>query len=136
MDMGDEYISRIVESLKEEISPYLIVIFGSCAKGMSRDDSDIDLAYLSDRSYSSYEKFMVAQKLAGLLDREIDLLDLNIASTVMKAQIISSGQVLYCKDELRRMYFYMRAYKEYALLNEERAIILQDIERRGSVYGE
>lgn len=134
MDMADEYFSKIVEALKDEIHPYLLVIFGSCAKGLLRDDSDIDIAYLSDRSYSSYEKFMVAQKLAGILDREIDLLDFNIASTVMKAQIVSSGKVIYCTDEMRRMNFYMRAFKEYALLNEERAVILREIERRGSVY--
>jgi len=136
MDMGDEHISQIVDGLKDEIHPYLLVIFGSYAKGLIRDDSDIDIAYLSDKNYSSYEKFMAAQQLAGILDREIDLLDFNTASTVMQAQIISSGKVIYCTDELRRMNFYMRAFKEYALLNEERAAILLDIERRGSVYEE
>lgn len=134
MDMGNEYILQIVDGLKDEIHPYLLVIFGSCAKGLIRNDSDIDIAYLSDRSYGSYEKFMAAQKLAGILNREIDLLDLNVASTVMKAQIVSSGKVVYCTDEIRRMNFYMRAFKEYALLNEERSVILRDIERRGSVY--
>ena len=66
---------------------------------------------------------------------EVDLLDLKVSSTVMKAQVISSGQVIYCADEVRRMYFYMRSLKEYALLNEERAVILQDVLRRGNVYG-
>ena len=33
------------------------------------------------------------------------------------------------------MYFEMRAFKEYALLNEEREVILKKIKERGSVYG-
>jgi predicted nucleotidyltransferase len=134
MSLMDECVLKIVEFLKEEINPYLIIVFGSYAKGVSRKDSDIDIAYANDKSLSSYENFMIAQKLAGILGIEIDLIELHRASTVMKAQIVSSGKIVYCTDEIRRMNFYVKVLKEYALLNEERAVILRDIERRGSIY--
>jgi predicted nucleotidyltransferase len=126
----------IADYLRERVGAYLVILFGSHSKGMARGDSDIDIAYLSDTQLGSYEIFLVAQELANQVGCEVDLLDLKVASTVMKAQVISSGQVIYCIDEVRRMYFYMRSLKEYAMLNEERAVILQDIIRRGSVYGQ
>jgi hypothetical protein len=33
------------------------------------------------------------------------------------------------------MYFEMRAFKAYAMLNEEREVILKKIKERGTVYG-
>jgi uncharacterized protein len=43
----------------------------------------------------------------------------------MKAQIVGTGKLLYEKDPLERKLFTMRSLKEYALLNEERRIILE-----------
>ncbi len=125
----------IIASLVEKAAAYVIIIFGSYGKGLSRAESDIDVAYLGDRELGSYEIFMLAQEMAGRLGKDVDLLDLNVVSTVMKAQVVSSGTVIYCSDEQRRMEFFIRTLKEYALLNEERAVILKEIERRGSVYG-
>lgn len=133
--LSDAFLQCIVDLLIEKAEAHLIILFGSYGKGQSREESDIDIAYLSDKEIGSYDNFLLAQEMAGLLGPDVDLLNLNMASTVMKAQVISSGKVVYCADELRRMHFYMRTLKEYALLNEERAVVLREIERRGSVYG-
>jgi len=130
-----QIISKITEYLASNIEPYLIFLFGSFAKGTFREDSDIDIAFLSDKECSSYEVFMLAQHLASELGREVDLVDLKQASTVFKAQIVGTGKVIYCTDDTKRMYFQMRAFKDYALLNEEREEILNRIRRRGTVYG-
>ncbi|HEX3047017.1 MAG TPA: hypothetical protein VHY08_19845 [Bacillota bacterium] len=53
------------------------------------------------------------------------MIDLNKASTVLKAHIIVSGKVIINGDILRRMVFAIKAFKEYALLNEERQCILE-----------
>ena len=81
----------------------MIVLFGSSVKGSMRNDSDVDIAFFSEQDYDSYEVFMVAQELATIIRRDVDLIDLSKVSTVMKAQIVSSGRVIYCSDELRRM---------------------------------
>jgi len=128
-------LKSIVDVLSDRVGAYLIILFGSYGKGQAREDSDIDIAFLADEECDSYETYILAQELAGMVGRDVDLVNLRMASTVMKAQIVSSGTVIYCTDEVRRMNYFMKTFKEYALLNEERAIVLREIERRGSIYG-
>lgn len=135
MNISKDYIETIKKVLCERVNPYLIYIFGSSVKGIFRENSDIDIAFLSDEEISDYDLFILAQEIADLLKREVDLINLKNASTVFKAQIVGNGEVIYCIDDTRRMYFEMYAFKEYALLNEEREVILENIKRRGSVYG-
>ncbi len=136
MLLSDDNIKKISDFLIKKINPYLIYLFGSSVKGNFREDSDIDIAFLSDEEFSDYEIFMTAQELADIIKREVDLVNLKKSSTVFKAQIVGTGKTIYCGDENRRMYFEMYAFKDYALLNEERAEILESIKKRGTVYGE
>jgi len=133
--LSNNDLNKIKDILVSNINPYLIYLFGSSVNGAFREDSDIDIAFLSDNELSDYEVFMIAQEIAGVFNRDIDLIDLSKASTVFKAQIVGTGKVIYCSDDTRRMYFEMRSFKEYALLNEEREVILRSIKERGSVYG-
>ena len=84
---------------------------------------------------SDYDLFLTAQEIADICGRDIDLIDLTKASAVLKAQIVGSGNVVFCNDKLRRMYYEMRALKEYAFLNEERAKIMEKINESGQIYG-
>ena len=93
--MLDKGLSLIIEKL----NPVLVYVFGSFARGELREDSDIDLAFLSDGEFTSYEIFMLAQEIAEIYNREVDLIDLKKASTVFKAQIVGTGDVIYCSDE-------------------------------------
>lgn len=127
--------SKVLELLKEQLKPVIIYVFGSYAYGELRADSDIDIAFLSDEDLSAYEVFIVAQEIADILDRDVDLVDLKQASTVFKAQIVGKGKIIFCSDESRKTIFQMMAFKEYAMLNEDRAVILESIKKRGSVYG-
>lgn len=135
MVLSEKLKNDVINFLTKEVKPFLIYIFGSAAKGTLRNDSDIDIAFLSDENFSNYEIFMKAQELADIIKRDVDLIDLKKASTVFKAQIVGTGEKIYCIDDTRRMYFETYAFKDYALLNEERACILENIKRSGSVYG-
>lgn len=64
---------------------------------------------------------MVAQQLAEVFNRVVDL---RKASTVLKAQIVACGKRIYEIDLNRRINFEMVALKEYALLNEERQVVV------------
>ena len=79
---------------------------------------------------------MNAGELAEIMGRDVDLIDLHKASTVLKAQITGKGKVIFNSDNLQRMTFAMRAFKEYALLNEERQWILDRFKERGLNYGQ
>jgi|CryGeyStandDraft_6_1057127.scaffolds.fasta_scaffold143030_2 predicted nucleotidyltransferase len=125
-----EKIKIIKKDLVKALDPSLIYIFGSISKDKVRKDSDIDIAILTDRQIDEYKLFILSQKLADVLKREVDLVDLNKASTVLKVQIIKTGKLIYNSDNLRKMYFQMRAMRDYALLNEERMEIINKIKSR------
>ncbi|WP_069648848.1 type VII toxin-antitoxin system MntA family adenylyltransferase antitoxin [Caloranaerobacter ferrireducens] len=127
-------IEKIKDILINRVSPYLIIIFGSAAKKRLRKDSDVDIAFLSDKYFDDYEIFMISQELADVLNRDVDLIDLNKATTVLKAQIIGNGKIIYSKDDRKVSEYRIRVLKEYCLLNEERQVILQKIKERGYVY--
>jgi len=74
-----------------------IYLFGSSVKNTMRKDSDIDVAFLSNKSVDSFDLFLLSQKLADLLGREVDLIDIKKVSTVFQAQIISTGLVIYSR---------------------------------------
>ncbi|OSX90641.1 nucleotidyltransferase domain-containing protein [Bacillus cereus] len=129
-------ITAIIEKLQETVNPYWIIVFGSTAEGRERDDSDIDIAYLSDIKLGNYKRFLLAQELADIVHRDVDLVDLSEASTVFQAQIIHTGKTIFCSDEERKTIFEMKTLKMYSKLNEERKIIFEDIKKRGSIYEE
>ena len=53
----------------------------------------------------------------------------------MKAQIVGTGKLIYCRDQTFKANYIIRALKEYALLNEEREAILERIKKEGVIYG-
>ena len=126
-------IENIKNILSDALAPSLIYIFGSISKDKVRKDSDIDIAILTDRQIDEYKLFILSQKLADVLKREVDLVDLKKASTVFKIQIIKTGKLIYNSDNLRKMYFQMRAMRDYALLNEERMEIINKIKSRNLI---
>lgn len=135
MTLNDFNINKINEILIKALNPTLIYLFGSYSKGTNNKDSDVDLAFLSNTELSDYDIYILSQELAEALEIEVDLVDLKKASTVFKAQVVGTGKTIYCKDDTKRMYFEMQAFKDYAVLNEERSIILDSIKERGNVYG-
>lgn len=134
MQLENKDLQILRNLLIKQINPFLIVLFGSAARGCLRADSDIDIAFLSDVSCDSPRLFEISQELAGLLGREIHLIDLNLVSTVLQAQVVGKGKVIWDQDPLRRQEFFILVLKKYAHLNEERAPILNRIKERGSVY--
>ena len=133
--MKTEMFKKIQDFLVSKLNPSYIIVFGSYAKGSNHKDSDIDVAFFSeDSSYTAYEVFLFAQDLADILRIEVDLVNLKTASTVFKAQIYTTGTVIYLKDEILLKNHQMIALSMYAKLNEERENIFKNIAEGGSIY--
>jgi uncharacterized protein len=128
--------SSLIAYIKKAV-PSLIALyrFGSAERGAVRPDSDIDLAIFSREALPELRRFELAQDLAIQLHRDIDLVDLRSASTVMRMQIVSTSTCLTSVDEQARREFEMYTYSDYARLNEERRDILKRISASGLVYG-
>ncbi len=112
-----------------------IYLFGSSVNPDGRVKGDIDLAILPKNPISPWERWKAAQELAVQIETEIDLVDLLRASTVMRLQVISSGQCLYEERTEDRERYENAVFSAYVRLNEERRGILEDVYARGSVYG-
>lgn len=136
MFLQDKVKKDIVEFINKEFSTRIIYLFGSFARGEGRQDSDIDLAIYSTSNIDEYELFILASNLSFKVKRDVQIVNIKEVSTVFAAQIVGLGEVLYCDDEEFRANYEIRAFKEYAKLNEEREPVLEAIKRDGKVYGE
>ncbi|HEC12891.1 MAG TPA: nucleotidyltransferase domain-containing protein [Acidiferrobacteraceae bacterium] len=131
--INDQYlIDRLRTALPNLLAIYR---FGTWGTPNERPDSDIDLAILSVVRIDPVLCWDIAQELAALAHREVDLINLREASTVMRSQVIAHGQRLYCSDEEKCGEFEDMVFVAYAHLNEERREILKDARKRGSIYG-
>ncbi len=111
-------------------------VFGSRADGTVHGESDWDIAFLPDSApMDTLERWKLAQALAAELNADVDLIDLQAASTVLRFQIITTGERLFCTDHFFCENFEIMVYSSYQYLQEERKEILEAIKKRGSVYG-
>ncbi|MET3605689.1 putative nucleotidyltransferase [Sphaerotilus sulfidivorans] len=128
--------AEVVETLRQRLDGVLAVyLFGSVARGTAGPDSDVDLAVLVAGKAEPLALWDVAAGLAQQLGREVDLVDLRAASTVMQYQIITTGERLWALDAQAALYESF-ILSEKTALDTDRAGLLADIARTGRVYGE
>ena len=133
---GDADLARARAELARALPGLkLAYVFGSRAAGRSRVDSDVDLAVLCDVVVDPLALYGIAQIIAGALRREVDLVDLARASTVLQKEVVAQGKVLHEREPGMRLVFESRVLSDYARLNEERAPVLERIAREGRVHG-
>lgn len=125
--LGSSYKSRVISSVRNKIpSVKLIYLFGSFASGEQHANSDLDIAILPIKALDNLTRWQIAQDLACELDIDVDLIDLNTASTVLCQQVITQGQLLWGNandDDI----FTVKTMSMYQHLQTERALILNDL---------
>jgi predicted nucleotidyltransferase len=131
--MGQEEAVRLIcEAVPQVVAIYR---FGSTVEGTTHRDSDVDLALLARAPLESARRFELQERLALALRCNVDLVDLRAASTVMRMQVISTGEVMAVLDRAETERFETYVYSSYARLNEERKAILEQVLREGTVHG-
>jgi predicted nucleotidyltransferase len=115
---------EIILAALAPFGPSVIYLFGSAATGRQRPDSDLDLAFLPAEPVKPLVRFNASQVLADRLGREVDLVDLSIATTVMAKEVIRTGILISENIPTLRHDFEMRTLSDYARLNEERQPVL------------
>lgn len=110
-----------------------IWLFGSFAGGHANAQSDIDLAVLLPGKAEPLALWQLSQRLAVQANRDVDLLDLRAASTVMQYQVITQGRRLWQTGSQAALYESF-ILSEKTALDEARAGVLQDIRERGHVH--
>lgn len=134
-DLGQQN-RAIVDLLRDAIDDLIAVYrFGSTVDGLEHPASDTDVAVLARTPIGSVARFDIQERLATSLGRDVDLVDLAVASPVMAIQVVARGQLLYDGDSAARGRFEDLTFGTYARLNEERRGILERIAAEGTVYG-
>jgi predicted nucleotidyltransferase len=118
---------KIIDFIRKEISDVIsIYIFGSFAANQETPSSDLDIAYFASKKTDSVKKWEIQEELASLLDIDVDLVDLQDASVILRTEVIEKGKLIFKNDKYKTDYFEMTTYSMYADLNESRVDILND----------
>lgn len=80
-------------------------------------------------------RWKTAQQLERQLLRDVDLVDLQSASTVIQFQVVSTGQRIFTQDENAMVWWELKVYQLYLTLNDDRKPILEEIKKTGTIYG-
>jgi uncharacterized protein len=124
---------RIVEIFPNRIKG--IYLFGSRASGIAKSESDWDIAILPDKPIAAQKIFEASQAIGIDLVADVDLIDLQAASIVLRFEIIGTGERIYTGDEPFCGKFEMTTLSMYQRFNDERKEILEAIKQRGKIYG-
>jgi len=82
----------------------LMIVFGSCANGTPRPDSDLDIAMAMDQPLTAQQHINTIGELALVTGRPIDLIDLRTVGEPLLGQIMKHGVRIMGSDVLHAQY--------------------------------
>lgn len=96
----------------------LLYLFGSVARGTSHKESDIDIGVLFDNRTKENQYLQLEGKLIEFFSnlysgKEINVVNFNIASPLLKQAAILEGKLLYKKSDEDRIFFEIHTLREY-----------------------
>ncbi|OGG27106.1 hypothetical protein A2960_03130 [Candidatus Gottesmanbacteria bacterium RIFCSPLOWO2_01_FULL_39_12b] len=93
----------------------LVYLYGSQARNDAKENSDIDLAVLFDDSKGDSLKIQIesASLLEDLLNKKIEVQNLNVIDIVFAYRVISEGKLLYAKDQIYKVRYEERVLRQY-----------------------
>lgn len=127
----DKLGARLRAALPELAGAYL---FGSESAGAARADSDVDIAIVARRPIAPRRLATARQDVSDAIDRNVDLVDLNAASTILQMEVLRAGRPLGVVNAALLYAFELRVFRDYFDLKLRRADIVRDIQLRGRVY--
>lgn len=122
----------VVDNIAQRYGLKLLVYFGSYQTEFYRPDSDIDIAYLTDKPLTIEERLGLHRDLM-LAHRksEIDLVDLQTAEPILRYEIARGGRVLFEKesglfDRYARFYV-KRIYELQPTIKDRMRLLMKEI---------
>jgi predicted nucleotidyltransferase len=125
-----DIISRITSILRGYPEIELAFLFGSFAGGTVTVESDVDIAILCRQTSSFDRREEIRAALCAGMKREVDLVDLNGASPILRMQVLKKGIILIDNASVYEDFF-VRTTGEYDDLKRVRKGIEESILRGG-----
>jgi len=107
-----------IEKASEKERVVLVYLFGSEVRGTSHKESDVDIGILLDKKvdpkdYLGSEGRLIEFFSGIFLKKEINIVNLNISSPLLKQVAILEGKLLYLRSETDRILFQIKILREY-----------------------
>lgn len=96
--MDKEMHEKVAKALRAEQGVQIALLFGSQASGTALEHSDVDIAVAGDAEFSVDYKITLAASLSRLLNREVDLIDLNATHGTLLCEVLTRGVLLIHRD--------------------------------------
>ncbi len=111
-------------------------LFGSQAKGLAREKSDVDCAILFQKNNvpNTLDLMQIRESLTDVLNKEVDLVCLNTASPIIAMQIYRYGKVLFKNDFKQYAQYIIDLFTDYFDLKLMRKPLEEGILKR-KYYG-
>ena len=110
-------IQKIKDYFNKRKEVAAVYLYGSQARGDAKKSSDIDLAVLvtDKRKYHGFgiPQVVFAQDLSKLLDKKVEVQDLDACSAEFAHRVLSEGKLLVSNNEKERIKFQMKITREY-----------------------
>ncbi|MDI6641401.1 MAG: nucleotidyltransferase domain-containing protein [Elusimicrobiota bacterium] len=114
-------------------------LFGSQAQKKTTQLSDVDIAvFIEEKFYArtknsfSYQAGLITDLIFVLKTENIDVVILNEAPPLLAHRVIRDGILIDCKDELERIYFQVKAIREY--IDTQKIRYIEDKYLRERIY--
>lgn len=113
----------------------LVYIFGSVSKNNTHRNSDIDVAFVAQNAMKSLERYKLKTELEVLVNNDLDLVDLKNSGSVLKAEVIYGGTLIFSSlSEDDRLLYESRVMEDYLDYKELIRPLEDEIIKRGQVF--
>ena len=116
----EELVQRLGRALQERPEVRLALLFGSSVTRGLVGARDLDVAVAFARPVSLIEQCRLGELLEEVAGREVDLIDLDSASTLLRSEVARHGVVLWARERRDLVDFRARAPLEFFDLQPHR----------------
>lgn len=130
--MDYERINLEIIKTLSKYNIFAIYLFGSCYRKELKESSDIDIAILGELNID--DRLTIISELTDKLHRNIDLVLFDRVDTSFQAEILYNSEAIYNADNDLKAKTEFKVYSKYLTLQEDRAIVINSIYDRGTIY--
>lgn len=96
----------------------LLYLFGSVARGTAHKESDVDIGVLFDNKTKKNQYLRMEGRIIEFFselypDKEINVVNFNISTPLLKQTAILEGKLLYKRSDVDRIFFEINTLREY-----------------------
>lgn len=124
----EDRFTALKEYLNTRSEINLVYLFGSQARGEQTESSDTDIAVLFTENCASLTCDQILSEMARHINGAVDVVPLNGASSLLKYEVVSDGQLIYKRlSDLDLIRFELSVYREYYHFERMRQLQLENL---------